>query len=143
MDVLSYEYILIAVFMNSLYRIAACKHYRTKFYFGMKCLNKVIISIITSTRLTTSWYFIAPVRAVHFTVAVSHSHDALAVTALELFLLAFCKEHHGKFTWRDTLLVISIEVVLNEKSNPILYYIEPRLLGCTELECRTDIDNTK
>ena len=27
MDVLSYDYILIAVFMNSLYHIAACKHY--------------------------------------------------------------------------------------------------------------------
>ena len=94
----------------------------------MKCLNKVIIIIITSTKLTTSWYFIAPVRAVHFAIAVSHSHDALAVTALELFLLAFCKEHHGKFTWRDTLLVISIEVVLNDKSNPILYYIEPDYL---------------
>ena len=34
---------LIGVFINSLYCIAACKHYRTKYYFGFYCINKVSI----------------------------------------------------------------------------------------------------
>ena len=35
-----------AVFINSLYCIAACKHYRMKFYFAVWRINKVIIIII-------------------------------------------------------------------------------------------------
>ena len=30
---------LIAVLINSLYCNDACKHYRTKFYFGVSCIN--------------------------------------------------------------------------------------------------------
>ena len=34
---------LIVVFMYSLYCISACKHYRTKFYFGVQCITEVMV----------------------------------------------------------------------------------------------------
>ena len=48
----------LTVFINSLYSIVACncKHYRTKFYFGFQCINKVIIIyVVSDVALTHLW----------------------------------------------------------------------------------------